>query len=102
MYESGACFSPDVLDITKEDIMARFVEVPLTKKINTSRKQSISNKNVLYQVPSPVITCLFTKFDLRKVLHLTKKINTSQNQSIFYKNVAYQVPSLVYPPLYQI
>lgn len=27
VYENGACFSPDVLDITSEDILARFVEV---------------------------------------------------------------------------
>ena len=27
VYEGGACFSPDVLDITTEDIMSRFVEV---------------------------------------------------------------------------
>lgn len=26
VYEGGACFSPDVLDITTEDIMSRFVE----------------------------------------------------------------------------
>ncbi|XP_058943912.1 large ribosomal subunit protein uL10 [Pocillopora verrucosa] len=26
VYESGACFSPDVLDITSEDILSRFVE----------------------------------------------------------------------------
>lgn len=33
VYESGACFSPDVLDITTEDIMSRFVEVCQTKKV---------------------------------------------------------------------
>ena len=32
VYESGACFSPDVLDITSEDILSRFVEVCPTKK----------------------------------------------------------------------
>lgn len=32
VYESGACFSPDVLDITSEDILSRFVEVCYTKK----------------------------------------------------------------------
>lgn len=32
VYESGACFSPDVLDITSEDILSRFVEVCPTRK----------------------------------------------------------------------
>ena len=32
VYESGACFAPDVLDITSEDILSRFVEVCLTRK----------------------------------------------------------------------
>ena len=27
VYENGACFSPDVLDITSEDLLMRFVEV---------------------------------------------------------------------------
>ena len=27
VYESGSCFSPDVLDITSEDILSRFVDV---------------------------------------------------------------------------
>ena len=32
VYESGACFSPDVLDITSEDILSRFVEVCPSRK----------------------------------------------------------------------
>lgn len=32
VYESGACFAPDVLDITSEDILSRFVEVCPTRK----------------------------------------------------------------------
>ena len=27
VYEAGSCFSPEVLDITPEDILSRFVEV---------------------------------------------------------------------------
>lgn len=27
MYENGACFSPEVLDITSEDLLKYFVEV---------------------------------------------------------------------------
>ena len=29
MYENGACFSPEVLDITSEDLLKHFVEVIL-------------------------------------------------------------------------
>ena len=47
VYESGACFSPDVLDITTEDILGRFVEVTFSWKqlsLQLSKLGSLSGK----------------------------------------------------------
>lgn len=33
MYENGACFSPEVLDITSEDLLKHFVEVILKVRV---------------------------------------------------------------------
>ena len=52
VYEGGACFSPDVLDITKEDIMARFVEVGQTKKINTRGQTKCPYTEVPFSIPN--------------------------------------------------
>ena len=41
VYESGACFSPDVLDITSEDILSRFVEVCPTRKSEKDVTQNL-------------------------------------------------------------